>query len=40
MQVGECLEIKVEDINLNYRSILPPAENTKEKGIDMFILVK
>lgn len=31
MRVGECLEIKVEDINLNYRSILLPAENTKGK---------
>jgi integrase/recombinase XerD len=31
MRISECLEIKVEDVDLNYRSILLPAENTKGK---------
>lgn len=31
MRIGECLEIKVENIDMNYRSILLPAEDTKGK---------
>ncbi|WP_322619177.1 tyrosine-type recombinase/integrase [Clostridium botulinum] len=31
MRIGECLEIKVENVDMNYRSILLPAEDTKGK---------
>lgn len=31
LRISECLAIKVKDLDLNYRSILLPAENTKGK---------
>lgn len=31
MRIGECLKIKVKNIDMNYRSILLPAEDTKGK---------
>ncbi|GAA0780301.1 tyrosine-type recombinase/integrase [Hathewaya limosa] len=31
MRIGECLAIEVKDVDMNYRSILLPAENTKGK---------
>lgn len=31
MRIGECLEIKVEDIDINNRAIFLPAKNTKGK---------